>query len=313
MGNYYYGMLASRAERNLKHYRTKGSRNGYSTTPGYQPIGKKAQGERASSQSYLSGYGGDVVVKPAPKRDQDYRLQAVRNAAYLARQYGPSALNYIKGEAANLGNSISEGVKGAARASARLGKQFGQDAVYAGKKIGQAVKSIPEGVSSAIKEGQSRPQQKHGSDWLPQKWWVLYQGTKLAKKAADKIGDHVQKAMKLAHDGKVLSESYKDYIRQVMRTMPEGTASDSEEVTNKARKLAREAAYHNRRRSGMLRAEKACMDILDRYNEAVAKNDVESIEALSPELQKTYDAFKVAELDYISPHKSWTPSKPRRA
>ena len=42
MKTYYIGNIPFNGEDSISHGRTKGSRNGYSTTPGYVPIGKKA-------------------------------------------------------------------------------------------------------------------------------------------------------------------------------------------------------------------------------------------------------------------------------
>ena len=86
MGNYYSGMINNKfGYGELRHARTKGSRNGYSTTPGYVAIGKKAQGpkERESQgRSFSSVFGriGKWVVDNArknPKIDVLYRAQQI--------------------------------------------------------------------------------------------------------------------------------------------------------------------------------------------------------------------------------------------
>lgn len=93
MGNYYYGAMSSRASNELRHWRTKGSRNGYSKYSWYTPIGEKAQGPQLPG-SYVnrSRYGYSTqsqvvrpqtqaqsqVQQPVQQRQQTYTQNPMR-------------------------------------------------------------------------------------------------------------------------------------------------------------------------------------------------------------------------------------------
>ena len=85
MGNYYSGMINNKfGYGELRHARTKGSRNGYSTTPGYVAIGKKAQGpkERESQgRSFSSVFGSKLEVAKILFEDERSIIVITKNKA----------------------------------------------------------------------------------------------------------------------------------------------------------------------------------------------------------------------------------------
>ena len=101
--NDYWAYL--RNENELKHYRTKGSKNGVSTDPNYTPIGQKAKGILDAAGNYIYNTGnkiGNAVSTAA----QNIRTNLNANPAYAAVK------KRIGGDVANLKRSIGNATSG---------------------------------------------------------------------------------------------------------------------------------------------------------------------------------------------------------
>lgn len=100
MGNYYSGMIRYRENNYIAHYRTKGSKNGYSTTEGYIPVGKPKMAQKPSNsigrpqKNAASSHENKALNDRFGDLFNDYKRNATMN---LAKNYAPALIgNYLK-------------------------------------------------------------------------------------------------------------------------------------------------------------------------------------------------------------------------
>ena len=140
MKTYYLGNIPFNGEDSIAHGRTKGSRNGISTTPGYKAIGELAKGpqavpdsgtgtvqrKRRSLWSRVSG-AATSAYKSASKYASKYASTAARNVGNAATSAYKSASKYASTAVRNVGNaatSLYSTTKDAVKQRYSAGKDF---------------------------------------------------------------------------------------------------------------------------------------------------------------------------------------------
>lgn len=95
-----YGV--SYSEESLMHYRTKGSKNGYSMDPNYKPVGQKAQDNPHNMQEYAA-----VMQRQAAQQAS----QKEKEEAARKRQVAMQRIGWLAGKAAEgIGNAVKTSV-----------------------------------------------------------------------------------------------------------------------------------------------------------------------------------------------------------
>lgn len=166
-GGYTYGGY-------LKHYRTKGSRNGYSNDPNYKPVGQRAQGKlingkyvyedaKAKSSNRLNGNNGVIYekrikekiipekrtfekrtpspskpIRTQPQQKQNWFQRGVSNVGKAATSAG----NWLGDRGRDAGNAVG-------KAASNAGRSIGKAATSAGNWIGDRGRDAGKAVGKA--------------------------------------------------------------------------------------------------------------------------------------------------------------------
>jgi hypothetical protein len=136
----------------LKHYRTKGSRNGYSNDPNYKPVGQRAQGElidgryvyegaKAKSSNRLNG-NNDVIYE---KRIKEKIIPEKR----IFEKRTPSPSKPIRTQPQQKQNWFQRGVSNVGKAATSAGNWLGDRGRDAGKAVGSAASNAGRSIGKA--------------------------------------------------------------------------------------------------------------------------------------------------------------------
>lgn len=108
-GRYTYGG-------SLKHYRTKGSRNGYSNDPNYKPVGQKAVGKIINGK-----YVYDIPSKPVT-------IARATNVRKPVQKQPTQKQNWFQKGVTNVGNWLGDRGRDVSKAADNVGKSVGKAA-----------------------------------------------------------------------------------------------------------------------------------------------------------------------------------------
>ena len=149
MSEYYVGAFSFNDNYAISHGRTKGSKNGISTTKGYTAIGQRAQGRRDPRTGYYiydTGFG----AKPSNYMQRARVNRAVRTTTAYAknagRQVGRSATSAYNSASRAVGNAYGSASRYASSAysNARraVGNAYGSASRYASSAYSNARRAV---------------------------------------------------------------------------------------------------------------------------------------------------------------------------
>ena len=129
----------------LKHYRTKGSRNGYSNDPNYKPVGQRAQGKlingkyvyedaKAKSSNRLNGNNGVIYEKRIKEKIIPEKRTFEKRT--------PSPSKPIRTQPQPKQNWFQRGVSNVGKAATSAGNWLGDRGRDAGKAASKTVESV---------------------------------------------------------------------------------------------------------------------------------------------------------------------------
>lgn len=121
----------------LMHYRTKGSRNGISNTPGYRPIGEKAKGKLIDGRYY---YEDENPVGP---RANGGRISIGGNAAKRISE------NRMRRETANVGGNIRNSVRTRQSATQNAMNTAGANANRTAARVDYTTRRVGQAANAA--------------------------------------------------------------------------------------------------------------------------------------------------------------------
>lgn len=334
MGSYYSGMMNNKdGYGELMHYRTKGSKNGISNTPGYVAVGVRAKGPNEKPQvrfrvgknnSYVEVrnysiddnktventriqrekqniYARQNDRNPRKKYSSDYNSNPLRNykTAYdyvgkVVTEHGPKVAAYVGNGAREFARNSSAIANGVARGVKMLGSGIARDATNLGKAIGNIPKKYEQNKADWYEEYKSN-REKYD-----------YSG-KLGKlKAAGDIANRAGKAIKDTYEtkrhGKKKETNYmRNYYQEIGGLM--GTKYDDKDLPKaeeKARKITNSNIKENKLRDKFIQAEKYANNMQKKYDAAVRRKDFDSIERLESQLNQATDRYIKAQNNYQS-------------
>lgn len=314
MGNYYSGMMNNKyGYDELMHYRTKGSKNGISNTPGYVAIGEKARGPYEKPNIYARQNDRN----PRKKYSSDYNSNPLRNykIAYdyigkVVTEHGPKAAAYVGNGAREFARNAAGVAKGVARGAKMLGGGIVKDVGNLGKSIYNSSKNFKKDF------------EQNKADWYEdyknnREKYDYYSG-KLGKlKAAGDLANRAGKAIKDTYEtkrhGKKKETNYmRNYYQEIGGLM--GSNYDDKDLPKaeeKARKITNSNIKENKLRDKFIQAEKYVNNMQKKYDAAVRRKDFDSIERLESQLNQATDRYIKAQNNYQSYRYSLTSNKYR--
>lgn len=253
-GRYTYGG-------SLKHYRPKGSRNGYSTVPGYNPVGKKAVGIRQPDGSYryydpnekvFTKYPNSSVSSRAAqeagarnytaqrrkdariKRLRDTEDKIARNKVTMQQRESGQRMISSREEQQRKGNRINANAYGNT-----FGNAVGREITRVGAKGRKVVTDVKKG---AKKTGSNignwlNERRRDVTNWFNQAGDNLRNGT--VKRSVtnwfDRAGDNVRKAGKTAYEAISNSDERKAY-EQAQANFRKNPSAENKRARDAAKK-----------------------------------------------------------------------------
>lgn len=198
-GGYTYGGY-------LKHYRTKGSRNGYSNDPNYKPVGQRAQGKlidgryvyegaKANSANRLNGNNGVIYEKRIKEKIIPEKRTFEKRT--------PSPSKPIRSQPQPKQNWFQRGVSNVGKAATSAGNWLGDRGRDAGKAVGSAASNAGRSIGKAATSAGN---------------WIGDRGRDVGK-AASKTAQRVNTAINGGRDGmsgKTIAKKYSDLAKTVI-------------------------------------------------------------------------------------------------
>ena len=336
MGNYYCGMMHNKdGYGELKHYRTKGSRNGYSTTPGYVAIGEKAVDRdrlkrmitNAVSRTIANKLGihqinmasGSNTGRTQAKRPMKYSEikktdNPLRKAIYnspvgdtvkryesnvsnIAKSIGPIASAYAE-ETAKGAREIGSFAAKIPDAMMRYGKQAGQDIGNTAGAVVDHFKSLPEYIRESQQYYRDHPEERDAilnRDSRKEKW-------KTAAKIVNSVGRAMGEAYNRSRHGEDRDDTdyARNYVNEIEGLPYEYTPEEAAKAKIKARQRTQAAEKHNKLRKKYIETEKYYQNMQKKYDAAVKRRDFDMIERLESQLNKAADKYIKAQNDFHS-------------
>lgn len=274
---YYIGMMNASAS-DVRHWRTKNSRNGYSTTPGYIAIGKPA-----NKEAYLNN-------RP---RFNVYNLfgRQVRTARLLGnayRNYSPIVAKGIGKAANNIGQYASGIASNIPKAIKKYTSQVADDVRNIPKSIGNVGKQLSSEIN---KDG--RMNQYIGKSAKAKAFMV-------GRKAITDGYNYISNKWNAYQDGPVMNEDYKSIVRDIVRR-----AGNIEEyggwdrINKEAEQIYKKNKKHNELRKAYKDAEAYYNKVSKEYDDFNDPNASRStIEKLNRKVEDAYNKFFEAEQAY---------------
>ena len=307
MGSYYSGMMNNKdGYGELRHYRTKGSRNGISNTPGYVAVGKKAKGHndiykrRSSFGAYLNSNQTQNAEKPSPSKPGKHsknativtkpKLDANKVISEVGKEVGNTLINQVVPKAAK--RVAQEYIQKTAK---QLVQTYGPTAVKS------LITSAPKAINKAREAGKTI--NKAYQDNIP------FATRQMVKKYAPKV-------IRSLDDTYHFTDPIKNGVSTLVKNIKE---SRKETGSNRVSKLFKSRPVHelitniatskmnrdNEKREKKSRlqneydtAKKEYDEVQKQYDDAVRRKDFDALETLEKKLNRASDRWIRVRNDY---------------